>query len=250
MSDGIWSALSGAVGQLAVLDAAAENVANANTPAYRAERTVFREHLVRANGGKNGKPTPLAQQAMSHVTVDAINNDTGSGGILATGRPLDCAIKDDSFFLVKTARGERFSRLGNFHVAQSGALVTKDGDVVLDRERKPIKVDPTSTEVAIGDDGSVVDQGTTVGQLTVVKFKHPEALEREGAQLYKAVAGDPPVLAAPSLATSALEGSNTSAVKGMVEIVNATRGFEACERVIDAFKNADSAAAMSIMKPS
>jgi flagellar basal-body rod protein FlgF len=249
MSDGIWSALSGAVGQLAVLDAAAENVANANTPAYRAERTVFREHMVRANGS-NGKPPKLAQQAMSHVSVDTIDNDTAAGPILATGRPLDCAIKDDSFFLVNTARGDRFSRLGNFHVAQNGTLVTKEGDVVFDRERKPIKVDPTSTDVAIGADGSVVDQGVSVGQLTVVKFKHPEALEREGAQLYKAVTGDPPVHATPSLEPTSLEQSNTSAVKGMVEIVNASRGFEACERVIDAFKNADSAAAMSIMKPS
>lgn len=249
MSDGIWSALSGAVGQLSVLDAAAENVANANTPAYRAERTVFREHLVRANGN-NGKPAKLAQQAMSHVTLDSLDNDTGAGPILATGRPLDCAIKDDSFFLVNTARGDRFSRLGNFHVANNGTLVTKDGDVVFDRERKPIKVDPTSTDVAIGADGSVVDQGVSVGQLTVVKFKHPEALEREGAQLYKAVSGDPPVHATPSLEPTSLEQSNTSAIKGMIEIVNASRGFEACERVIDAFKNADSSAAMSIMKPS
>jgi len=249
MSDGIWSALSGAVGQLSVLDAAAENVANANTPAYRAERTVFREHLVRANGG-NGKPAKLAQQAMSHVTLDSLDNDTSAGPILATGRPLDCAIKDDSFFLINTARRDRFSRLGNFHVTTSGTLVTKEGDVVFDRERKPIKVDPTSTSVAIGADGSVVDQGVSVGQLTVVKFKHPEALEREGAQLYKAVSGDPPVHATPSLEPTSLEQSNTSAIKGMIEIVNASRGFEACERVIDAFKNADSSAAMSIMKPS
>jgi len=135
-------------------------------------------------------------------------------------------------------------------VAQNGTLVTKDGDVVFDRERKPIKVDPTSTDVAIGGDGSVVDRGVAVGQVTVVKFKHPEALEREGALLYKAVTGDPAVHTTPSLEPTSLEQSNTSAVKGMVEIVNASRGFEACERVIDAFKNADSAAAMSIMKPS
>jgi flagellar basal body rod protein FlgG len=187
---------------------------------------------------------------MSHVTVDAIDNDTSPGPIVTTGRPLDCAIKDDSLFLVNTARGDRFTRSGNFHVAQNGTLVTQDGDTLLDPLRKPIKVDPTSTAVSIGADGSVVDQGVSVGQLSVVKFKHPEALEREGALLYKAIGGDPPVQATPSLVTTSLEESNTSAVKGMVEIVNASRGFEACEKVIDAFKNADSAAAMSIMKPS
>jgi len=249
MSDGIWSALSGAVSQLAVLDSAANNVANASTPAYRAEKAVFREHLVRANapGGRPGKPS---QQAMSHVSLDAVDNDTGAGAILSTGRPLDCAIQGDGFFLVSTARGDRFTRAGNLHVALNGSIVTKDGDVLFDRERKPIKVATTSTDVSIGADGSVVDQGTIVGQVTVVKFAHPESLEREGALLYKAAPSDPPVHVTPTLEPNSLEASNTSAVKGMIEIVNATRGFEACERVIDAFKNADSAAAMSIMKPS
>jgi flagellar basal body rod protein FlgG len=236
------------MGQLTALDAAANNVANVSTPGYRAERAVFQEHLVRASAGK-GRSPQLAQQSLSHVGVDSIDNDTGAGPILATGRPLDVAIKGDGFLLVNTARGDRFTRSGNLHVAQNGSIVSKDGDVLFDRERKPVKVDPTSTDVAIGADGSVVDQGTVVGQLTVVQFKHPEALEREGALLYKSAPTDPPVHVTPTLEPGSLEASNTSAVKGMLEIVNASRGFDACERVIDAFKNADSAAATSLMKP-
>jgi len=49
------------------------------------------------------------------------------------------------------------------------------------------------------------------------------------------------------LEPGALEMSNVSVVKGMVDIVSATRGFEACERAIDAFREADRRAASGIM---
>jgi flagellar basal body rod protein FlgG len=245
MSDGIWNALAGAVGQVAVLDAAANNVSNASTPGYRAERAVFREHLVRAGTSKKTSALP----SPSSVSIDRIDNDTSPGAVYATGRPLDCAIQGDGFLLVKTPRGDRYTRLGNLHVGLDGTVVTRDGDPVVDRMHHVIKVSPTSTDVAIGSDGTITEGGTAVGQLTTVRFKHPEALEREGALLYKGNKTDPPAYVDPTLQTGSLETSNTSAVKGMVEIINASRGFEACERVIDAFKNADSQAAMSIMKP-
>src|SRR5450432_2256243 len=48
MSTGIWSAASGAVGQVAALDTAAQNIANATTPGFRAEEAVFRQTLVKS----------------------------------------------------------------------------------------------------------------------------------------------------------------------------------------------------------
>jgi len=54
-------------------------------------------------------------------------------------------------------------------------------------------------------------------------------------------------LSTSTLQSEQLEQSNVSVVKGMVDIVGATRGFEACERAIDAFRDADRRAAMSIM---
>ena len=54
----------------------------------------------------------------------------------------------------------------------------------------------------------------------------------------------------PSLAPSALEQSNASPVRSMIDIVSAQRSFEVCEKAVEAFKDADSRAADSIMKAS
>ena len=86
------------------------------------------------------------------------------------------------------------------------------------------------------------------GQLLVVSFKNPAGLAREGALVFNATpAAGPQALSTATLEPEALEQSNVSVVKGMVDIVNASRGFETCERVIDAFRDADQKAAMSIM---
>jgi flagellar basal body rod protein FlgG len=102
--------------------------------------------------------------------------------------------------------------------------------------------------VRIGSDGAVQAGRETFGQLLLVNFKNPAGLGREGALVYKAT----PVSGAPQLSTATieremLEQSNVSVVKGMVDIVGASRGFEACERAIDAFRDADRRAAMALM---
>jgi flagellar basal body rod protein FlgG len=43
----------------------------------------------------------------------------------------------------------------------------------------------------------------------------------------------------PSLAIGSLESSNATTISAMTEMVTATRTFEAFQRVIDAFREAD-----------
>ena len=58
-----------------------------------------RQKTTKPANGNGAKPPKLAQQAMSHVTVDTLDNDTGAGPILATGRPLDCVFYRGSLAL-------------------------------------------------------------------------------------------------------------------------------------------------------
>jgi flagellar basal-body rod protein FlgF len=250
MSDGIWSALSGAVGQLAVLDNAANNVANAGAPGFRGDHALFREVLSRANvRGRGAAAANRAQwKNVRYAAVDTIAHDMSSGALVQTGRPLDCAIRGDGFFAVKTAQGVRYTRVGSVRISTDGTLVTKEGDPYLGTNDKPIKVPVTGGDATIAPDGAVRAAGATSGTLKVVRFANSTQLEKSGALLFAptAASGAATPIGA-NLEASTLEQSNVSAVKGMVDIVAAQRGFDACERAIDAFKEADQRAAMSLM---
>lgn len=242
MSDGIWSALSGAVGQLAALDVAANNVANAATPGFRAERVAFQEHLGRARAPRGRPGTGMRFSVLSNVSAD-----TSQGAIAHTGRPLDVAIRGDGYFVVSTPRGERYSRLGSFNVARNGQLVTRDGDIVLGEGRRPIRVPVGGAEVHIAPDGTVASGGAVMGRILMAGFPRNANLEKEGSALLRPGRGAGSATVMPALLEpGSLEQSNLSAVKGMIEIVGATRSFEACERMIDAFRDADRRAAMNL----
>ena len=243
MSDGIWAAASGAMSQTLALDVAAENVANASTPAYHVDRAVFRDMLTRAQAKRGGGFNLIYGQ------VGAVTTDPTAGAFVPTGRPLDVALKGGSYLVVKTARGERYTRNGNIQLAKDGTLTTREGDPILDPNRKVIKVSPAS-QIAIAADGNVIVDGQASGRLLVVSFAEQNALVKEGATLMRAeTAAGKPKPTAPDLEVGALEMSASSAVKGMVDIVTATRAFEVCERAIDAFRDADRKAATELMMP-
>jgi flagellar basal body rod protein FlgG len=170
------------------------------------------------------------------------------GGFVSTARPLDVAIHGDGMFAISTARGVRYTRLGAIQVTKDGKLVTREGDAYLNRDHKPISVPAGVTDVRVGTDGVVHAAGETCGQLLLVNFKNAAGLTREGALVFKATpSSGAPRLSTATLEAETLEQSNVSVVKGMVDIVGASRGFEACERAIDAFRDADRRAAMALM---
>ncbi|HEX4335160.1 MAG TPA: flagellar basal-body rod protein FlgF [Polyangiaceae bacterium] len=243
MSTGIWSAASGATAQLMSLDATANNLANANTPGFKGDTTVFREHLMSAvKGGRSVKE-------MRFSAVDAYAHDYAAGPITQTGRPLDAAINGEGFFTVKTDAGERYTRAGSFSLTQKGELVMAGGGRVMNESGQPITVPPDAQSVRITADGSVDADGSTVGRLKVVKFVNQAALEKEGNILFKTTesSGKPKVIPA-QLETESVEGANTSVVQGMTSMVTTTRTFDAIERVIDAFSQADKLAASQVGK--
>jgi flagellar basal body rod protein FlgG len=252
MSTGIWSAASGAVGQIAALDSAAQNIANATTPGFKAEEAVFRQTLVKSIDANTG--TRSLRYAVSRTTVP----DFRAGQMVQTGRPLDVAITDDkSFFMVATPQGERYTRAGSFRMTLNGTLTTPDGHPVLGANRRPIKIDPHSRNISLDREGtltsiSIDNQGTLtplVGpKLKLVTFKNLGALERDGQVLFRALPGAGPPLASDALLeTASLEQSNANAVTGMTTLVNSSRNFEMISKVIEAFGEIDKRAASGIM---
>ncbi|HEX3851712.1 MAG TPA: flagellar hook basal-body protein, partial [Polyangiaceae bacterium] len=181
MSTGIWAAASGAVGQIAALDTAAQNIANATTPGFRAEEAVFRQTLVKASDKNTG--TTSQRFAISRTTVP----DFRAGQMVQTGRPLDAAISDDkSFFVVSTPQGDRYTRAGSFRMAVNGTVTTPDGYPVLAANHRPVKTDPHAANVSIDREGNLITDGVQGQQLALVTFQNLGGLERDGQVLFKA----------------------------------------------------------------
>jgi len=243
VSSGIWVAASGASAQMTALDATANNLANATTPGFKAEQAVFQEHLAQAMFvGK-------AQPEMRYASIAAVAPDLRSGPLQVTQRPLDVAIDGAGYFTVQTPRGERYTRAGGFQLGPAGTLVTAQGYAVLDSGGSPIQLPLDGPAAEIGQDGAIRVGGEEVGQLGVVNFSEPRGLAKDGDTLFRATpqAGEPEPTSV-TLQGGALELPNVSIVKGMTDLVSATRAFEALEKAVEAYSDLERRAASDIMR--
>jgi flagellar basal-body rod protein FlgF len=247
MSTGIWSAASGAVGKTTALEVAADNVANAMTPGYRAETAVFRQTL--ATAVDKSKGTQSLNYSITRTNVPTFR----TGQIVDTGKPLDVAIQDpNAFFVVQTPQGERYTRAGSFRLTQDGGLVLTDGTPVLGDNHRALQVDATQPNIRIDSEGQIVAGDSTTGEsplgkLLVVKFNDVTGLQKEGHTLLRALPkAGPPSVYDGGVANGCVEQSNANAVHGMTQLVTLSREFEMITKVIEAFSVIDHKAATDI----
>jgi flagellar basal-body rod protein FlgF len=208
---GLYIAASGMMAEQIRQDQIANDLANAATPGYKADRTAQREFgdlllTNRATGATVGSQSTAVQ-------VDRIETDFTPKPSRDTGEPLDFAIAGEGFFGVRTAQGVRYTRNGQFTVSPQGLLVTAQGDQVLGRNGRTVQV---------GADGRV-DPRT----LEVVRLDNPR---KEGTNL---VSGTPAGTAGTGqVRAGALEASGSDAARSMVDMIASLRAFEAGQRVI------------------
>jgi flagellar basal body rod protein FlgG len=228
MADGIYAALSGAVAQVVSLESTAENLANASTGGYRASRPVFHELLSRAGA-----------RELHYTAIAETRQDSTPGAITHTGRALDVALGPTDFLAVQTARGERYTRAGSLHLGQDGTILAPSGDAILGENNTPLRTSGDG-EISITADGEVRQGGGSVGRLKLVTFDKPDSLTPEGRGVLAAGAAAGQATPSKELVTpGAIEESNASPVRAMTDLVTAQRTFEAFQRTIEAFHEAD-----------
>jgi flagellar basal-body rod protein FlgF len=210
MDRGLYIAASGMLAEQIRQDQIANDLANASTPGYKADRTAQRTfgELLLANSVSGNTVGPQS----TAVQVDRIETDFTPKPARETGEPLDFAIVGEGFFAVQTERGVRYTRNGQFAIDPQGVLVTAAGDAVLDRAGRPVRADAAGR----------VDPR----QLGVVALTNPA---KEGESL---VTGTPAGAAAGQVKSGALEASGADAARSMVDMISSMRAFEAGQKVI------------------
>jgi flagellar basal body rod protein FlgG len=229
VSRGVYIALSGAVAQEIALESTASNIANASSPGYQRLRPVFREVLAQASD---------ADPSLRYASVERTALDASRGPLRTTGRGLDVALPAGAYLAVSTTRGERYTRAGSLVVDADGTLRAGSAPLVSDGGG-PIKIAKGGAEPVVAKDGTVRQGDAVLGRLRVVRFAKPEELVAEGGSLLAAGQAGQPEPSKDEVEVGAVEESNVDAVTSMSELMTATRTFEAFQRAIDAFGEAD-----------
>ncbi|MDH3444234.1 MAG: flagellar basal-body rod protein FlgF [Deltaproteobacteria bacterium] len=221
MDAAMYKSLSGAIAQMRKLEVASQDLANVNTSGYKGQRLTFNEVLAAR--------TPTGNRSGGFVAVGDQRTNFMQGDLQTTGNPFHLAIDGDGYFVVETARGERFTRSGGFTLSADGTVITPQGETLLG-EGGPIQVSGGKMEVAL--DGTVRSENGEVGKLRIVRFLETRQVAKEGANLLRTDAANVEDVATPRVAQGSLEQSNVSPIDSMVSMITIQRQFEAYERAM------------------
>ena len=221
MPGAIYAALSGLRTRTERLDRIAGDIANAQTPGYKGDRTT----TIAAERPRFSDSLAAAVDVISSKS----KTDFRGGSVVPTGRDLDFAIQGEGFFSIQTPTGVRYSRNGHFTKSQDGSITTPEGDLVLGEDGSALKLPPG--ELVFGEDGTIRVGKTTVGRPAVTTFSDPSQLIRENGVRFMAPATLTPEPAANStIKSGVLEESNVSPQERMAQLIGASRSFAALQR--------------------
>ena len=237
------------------------NIANVNTVGYKSASMDFEDSL-----SQNLASGPVMQVGTGVATA-SINSNFTQGTLNTTGVPTDLAASGDGFFLVKDASSglTYATRDGEFHLDANGYLVNANGNRVQGLMGSSATVTdlqinsasaiaalndtttpaPTLQSYSINSTGQItatLSDGTSgvIGQFVLQDFTNPQALMKQGNNLYSVTADAGP-LASPGtpdtgglgqIVSGAVETSNVDLAGQMADLITAQRAFEANAKII------------------
>jgi flagellar basal-body rod protein FlgF len=218
-------AASGLRSRMESLEMLANNIANAGTQGYKADREFYGLYQ-----------SELDEQAAQGTTMPNIQHawiDFSQGTLQATGNGTDLALQGSGFFTVAGPSGNLYTRNGSFHLSTTGTLETAEGYDVLDRGGKPIQLDAAKS-FSVDSAGIIRQGGEDVAELGVVEFKSPNTMSKVGRNLFRQTdTKDKPTLATSTqVVQGQVETSNVSPADGAVRLVSVTRQYEMLQKAV------------------
>ncbi len=240
------TAATGLSAQATNLDVIANNLANSNTPGFKASRENFQDLIYQQRklpGVENsqGLRRPIGLYVGLGVKVAGTQLDFRQGSAVETGRKLDLLIDGQGFFQVEIeddiGEGIGYTRAGNF-------TLNEDGEIVLATEQgrrliPSIVIPDDATTIEISSDGIVSIQlpgqidPTVVATIELATFINNAGMRQIGENLFvpSAASGDP-TIGDPGengrglIRQGFLEGSNVDPVTELVALIRTQRAFE------------------------
>ena len=204
MPDGIAAAASALRYYERRQEIVANNLANADTDGFKAERVFAR----------------LIDEA--HPAPDTAT-DLRRGALKETGSPFDIATDSDGFFVVSTPQGERLSRGGALQLSPDGILADASGHALLG-EKGAIKLGPG--QITIDRDGLVAVDGDAIDRLRMETVPPGTDMQHDAGTLF--VPGptrQAMALGSRSVKQGFVEESNVNTISTMVDMISVQRAY-------------------------
>jgi flagellar basal-body rod protein FlgF len=242
----VYTALSGLRSQMSAQAAIANNIANASTTGFKADRVNFDRLMVKGDGFDSRQPT----------AEEVLDADRAAGALIQTNRPLDVAVTSDAWIAVQARDGsEAYTRRGDLTVAPSGVLETGDGFPVMG-SGGPITV-PPADKVMIAGDGtiSIIPQGGDPNQpqildrLKLVSTKGSETVKGLDNLLHVRGGGALPADLDAQVESGALEQSNVNLTQALVDMIENQRSYEVQANLLREAKQMDESSASLMRLP-
>jgi flagellar hook protein FlgE len=268
----LHTALSGISAAELAVNVLANNLANAQTPGFKASKATFATQVPQtASAGAGPSPegggsNPI--QVGTGVRACQIAGDFSQGTLAVESNPLSLAIQGDGLFILEGPAGERlYSRDGRFHLNADGELASSGGHRVLGHAAdgnfqiqpdhlRPLRI-PRGIEVPspsgsaarlvgfrITGNGRIRGRFSDgiqrdLGQIRLARFANPSGLERRGHNVFAPGAnsgvpihGNPGESGAGEIVAGAIELSNTDIGQSLVELSLASIWFRANVQVV------------------
>jgi flagellar basal body rod protein FlgG len=215
MTDTIQAVSRSLSADVNTLNAISHNIANINTPGFRAERSV------------------ASFQSQLEGDSSTVSVDLKDGPVADTGRNLDLALRGTGFFEIQRGGETLLARAGNFRLDNAGALVNASGDQVLG-DSGPLQL--PNQQVRIDGKGEIWAGDRSLGSLKLVDVADPSHLLAldGGAFRYDGTLTE----FKGKVQQGAIEHANVDAADESVRLMELTRHVESVQRAISIYDKA------------
>lgn len=264
MFKGFYTVATGMIAQQRKTEVITNNMANANTPGYKADQTTIRSfpEMLLSSVDKTRIPTdknlkaPLIQEIGSLSTgiyMQETLANLAQGSLIETNMVTDMALIDGTypidvesgnmgsvfFRLEHPDGGEAYTRNGNFTLDAQGYLVNSNGYYVMSETGDRIVV--PNDNFQLSEDGAISIDNVQVATVGVSFSANPSLLVKQDNGLFRTEDGGnlPSAYGQEGvvfgLKQSYLEGSNVDSARSMTDLLTAYRAFEANQKVLQAY---------------
>lgn len=264
MFKGFYTVATGMIAQQRKTEILTNNMANANTPGFKADQSTIRsfpDMLLSARGTTN-IPTEKGINSLKATEIGALNTGVylqetlanyTQGTLIETNLTTDIALLNGAmpidqesgqagtifFRLEHPEGGEAYTRNGNFTIDGQGYLVNPQGLYVLSDQGERIQLQ--NEDFQLSQDGRILVDGQQVATLGVAFSANPDVLIKQDNGLFRSIDGEmlPSAYGQDgvtfALQQNYIEGSNVDAAQSMTELLTAYRAFEANQKVLQAY---------------